>query len=581
MPQGQYSLNDVQTSPPSSSGQGQYSLNDIEGLSAEARQMSPSAARQFAQAADSGVGASLKRTAGSIIHLPSAVIDAFSKEPQTEDEKFTLANSGYGGLGLSRLIAHPMAQEHIKAQQLRAQAQVEKGEGQSGQQAATNFWTGTEHAANMHDIASVVPVVGPMAADIVQRYVSGDKSGAVTDLGTAVAGPKVAEGVLGGAAKVGTKVLNNVAPDLAERLYQSGLKPSTTIPLAKRAQIIRTGLDAGIPISPAGAEKLSGLISDLNHTISGKIKAGAQAGQMVDPEAIAARLDQVKTRFANQVNPEGDLAAIEASKQEFLKRYGAVDDSGQYAYRSRDVGEQGVPSQSRSQAGLDPQQIKGYMPSRAQVTGKPQELVKVDLTKLNPSDYTLIKDPQGGPSWVKFNKDLPESAVDPTQIPVDKAQSLKQGTYQQLKGRAYGEMKGATVEAQKSLARGIKEELETQFPEIKGLNAQEAKFYNLDSMLERALNRIGNHQLMGIGTPIAAGAGAAVGGGPGAIAAATMKAVLDNPVVKSRLAIALNKAGRGKISLGMANARVNQFVNALAQSQGGAGASQSSSTPPQ
>lgn len=462
------------------------------GLSAEARQMSPFAAQKFAQSADSGVVASLKRTGSGIVHLPGAVWSAATTPPQNAAEQavFDAADKvgqGTQALTFMRLVAHPMAQEHIKAQQLRAKAALEKTEGQSGQDAATNFWTGTEHAANMHDIASVVPVVGPMAADIVQRYVSGDKSGAATDVATAVAGPKVAEGVLGGAAKVGSNAISKVAPDLAERLYQSALKPSTTIPLTKRAEIVRTGLDSGIPISQTGAEKLSGLISDLNDTISGKIKAGAQAGQTVDPALIATRTGPLKARFANQVNPTSDLQTIDSATQEFLQN-------------------------------------------------------------------------------------------NPNKIPVDQAQALKQGTYQQLKGRAYGELKGATIEAQKALARGIKEELETQFPEIKGLNAQEAKFYNLDSVLEKALNRIGNHQLMGIGTPIAAGAGAAVGGGPGAIAAATMKAVLDNPVVKSRLAIALNKAGRGKISLGMANSRVNQFVNALAQSQGGAGVYQSSNT---
>jgi hypothetical protein len=43
----------------------------------------------------------------------------------------------------------------------------------------------------------------------------------------------------------------------------------------------------------------------------------------------------------------------------------------------------------------------------------------------------------------------------PKQIPAVEAQALKQGTYQQLRGK-YGELKNASVESQKALARGIK-----------------------------------------------------------------------------------------------------------------------------
>src|SRR5215831_2190150 len=58
----------------------------------------------------------------------------------------------------------------------------------------------------------------------------------------------------------------------------------------------------------------------------------------------------------------------------------------------------------------------------------------------------------------------------PPYIEPTAAQALKTGTYQQLKNRAYGELRGASVEAQKNLARGLKEELEARFPGIQGLN---------------------------------------------------------------------------------------------------------------
>lgn len=174
------------------------------GLSPELRETSAFAAKHFAQSADSGAGASLKRTGSNLVHLPGAVIDAFTTPPQNAEEKSAMGMSGQGqfGLGLYRLVGHPMAQEHIKAQQLHAQSALQQNEGESGKQASINFWNGTEHRANMHDIASFVPVVGPIAAGITERYDSGDKSGALTDLATAVATPEAAKLVGKGARAV-------------------------------------------------------------------------------------------------------------------------------------------------------------------------------------------------------------------------------------------------------------------------------------------------------------------------------------------------------------------------------------------
>lgn len=157
----------------------------------------------------------------------------------------------------------------------------------------------------------------------------------------------------------------------------------------------------------------------------------------------------------------------------------------------------------------------------------------------------------------------------PSDIPADQAQALKTGTYQQLSDRAYGELGSATIEAQKALARGLKEELVKQFPEIADLNARESKLIDLDSALDTAVRRIGNHQLFGIGTPLAAAGAKAISGSSGVAAVSgLMKAVFDNPVVKSKLAIALNQASKGGVTLGGATARVEGYANALGNTVG-------------
>jgi hypothetical protein len=150
----------------------------------------------------------------------------------------------------------------------------------------------------------------------------------------------------------------------------------------------------------------------------------------------------------------------------------------------------------------------------------------------------------------------------PSDIPAADAQAMKVGTYQQLGDKAYGELKSATMESQKALARGLKEELANVFPELSTLNAQESKFYNLQDVLEKAVQRQGNHQIMGIGTPVlAAGTKAVTGSNSLAAAAGILKAVVDNPAVKSRLAIMLGRTG---IPLPDAFARIQTYSGALA-----------------
>ena len=266
--------------------------------------------------------------------------------------------------------------------------------------------------------------------------------------------------------------------------YESAMKISPAVSAVDRASMVQTGLDNALPVSKAGAEKLADRIDTLNQAIKDQI--ASDPNRPIDPNAVATRADQIKGRFANQVNASGDLSAIDASKQQFLK-------------------EQGAPTDSSGN-------VIGPAP---------------DMTAAN-------------------------------------AQAMKQGTYSVLKGK-FGEQGSAAVEAQKSLARGLKEEIATQFPELSKLNAQESSLLELQPALERAVNRISNHQVIGIGTPVAGAAAKAVSGSSvvGGVAM-TLKAVLDNPAVKSRLAIALSKAN--KIPITSAMDRIQVYSRALGPS---------------
>jgi len=131
------------------------------------------------------------------------------------------------------------------------------------------------------------------------------------------------------------------------------------------------------------------------------------------------------------------------------------------------------------------------------------------------------------------------------QIPVEEAQGMKQGTYR-VNAKKYNELSSAQMEAEKALARGIKEELENIFPDLKGLNAREGALIELRNQLVRAVGRTKNWEVFtpGLyGTLGGIGVGAAAGWEAGGATAAVMS-LLRNPVVKSRLAIALTKAAK-------------------------------------
>src|SRR5579871_1598669 len=227
-------------------------------------------------ASDTGFLAGLGRVGSGIVHTPSAIYHAFTDPPRDEDEHVAAALQGHAGLGIHRLIAKPLQQEADLADQYQTAATgstdvpplergFDFGFGNTPQERA-------QHLANMHRLASVVPVFGPLAGNLTERFVGGDKSGATAELLANMVAPKAIEGTL----KAPLWALNKTTgalPGVAEYLYGKALKPSTTLSAADRASVIRTGLEAGIPVSEEGLGKLSALTQDLADKVTQMIKA--------------------------------------------------------------------------------------------------------------------------------------------------------------------------------------------------------------------------------------------------------------------------------------------------------------------
>lgn len=203
----------------------------------------------------------------------------------------------------------------------------------------------------------------------------------------------VAPGAIKAAGAVGSAI-GSGADSLARKLMASALKP--TIKQWRTGQAdraISTMLDEGLNATGGGVEKIGTRIHDLNAEILNAIQG---SGATVDRSKVLSAIDPVRARFANQVSPTGDLAAIQSVADDFAAH----------------------------------------------------------------------------------------PAIASNSIPVMMAQQLKQGTYRTLKGK-YGEVGSAATEAQKALARGLKEEVAGAVPAVAPLNARESSLLDALAVAER------------------------------------------------------------------------------------------------
>lgn len=89
-------------------------------------------------------------------------------------------------------------------------------------------------------------------------------------------------------------------------------------------------------------------------------------------------------------------------------------------------------------------------------------------------------------------------------IPVQLAQEIKQGTYRSLGSKPYGEVKGAEIEAQKAIARGLKEEIASAVPEVAGPLSKQAELLNAIKVSQRRALMEANKDPINLGAAIGA-----------------------------------------------------------------------------
>ena len=127
------------------------------------------------------------------------------------------------------------------------------------------------------------------------------------------------------------------------------------------------------------------------------------------------------------------------------------------------------------------------------------------------------------------------------ELSVEDLQTLKRSAYenQNWNTKKQTGTKGGE-EALSATGRATKELIEESVPEIQKYNREIGDLLELKPILERAVNRIGGRDMIGIGLPIKASAGAALGGGVGS-QMGILSGLFDLPGPKNWLAREIRK----------------------------------------
>lgn len=124
---------------------------------------------------------------------------------------------------------------------------------------------------------------------------------------------------------------------------------------------------------------------------------------------------------------------------------------------------------ANSPARIDPRTVAARVLPTAQKFSEQVDPLK-DLTAIGETVERFLDHPTLGSSGLS----------------VREAQQLKVGTYRMLK-KKYGQIGAASVETEKALARGLKEEIATAVPDVSALNAREGRILEaLDAVGRRA-----------------------------------------------------------------------------------------------
>lgn len=266
-------------------------------------------------------------------------------------------------------------------------------------------------------------------------------------------------------------------------LVESAIMPQVSLPVDKRERVVQKMLTSP-DISPdaAGYKKVLTKVGENNKEVKGILKTADGKVPNVDPTGptFQRNLVDLKKTFRTQADPKADLKVIRSAQNRWEDRFGA----------------------------------------KAAQPGQPTGLVG----------------PNGQPLLGPGTPAVPATTLLPSQ-----AQELKQGTYR-MNRKKYGQLGTAQDEFEKTVARGLAEDIVDRVPSVGPINKDSSEFLELADQLKRFVGREGNKRLIGLKAMIAAHGVISEDFARAALEAGAV--AIDNPHVKVALARVINKAGK-------------------------------------
>ena len=178
-----------------------------------------------------------------------------------------------------------------------------------------------------------------------------------------------------------------------------------------------------------------------------------------------------------------------------------------------------------------------------QATNQGETISKIKLLAEIPE---LAQQPH--PQMIPRNKTLEKLSGDlfeafPNEIPVEQVQKLKRTIHKELANYYQNTAPKPAIlnEFNAAVAKAAMHELELLYPDLQSINKQTSDYLHLVKALEQSAKRVANKNVVSLDMVIKGAAGYSVGDIGGLIGGLAL-GVLDRDIVKTKLAIALNKA---------------------------------------
>ena len=115
----------------------------------------------------------------------------------------------------------------------------------------------------------------------------------------------------------GKQVIGESLINQARRIYQSALKPSTTLNPAEKLKIVDTGLREAVNISQKGVEKLGEKITQLESALDAPIKEATAKGAKILVETLKPYIEDAKRILGKTADPLFSERAVQSIERRF------------------------------------------------------------------------------------------------------------------------------------------------------------------------------------------------------------------------------------------------------------------------